>query len=111
MITPADLVDLWRADASRLRELGQDSLAKAMAHVAHELALALKAEDEYEVTIPEAAEISGLTQDWLRHLVKTGQIVGRRKGSRYLVRASSLPPRRAAKGGIVDELAARRETS
>ncbi len=108
---PASLVDVWRKDASRLRELGQDGPAKLMAHVAHELELALKAEAEYEVTIPEASEISGLTPDWLRHLVKTGQIVGRRNGGRYLVRASSLPPRRTRKASVVDELAARRETS
>ncbi len=43
---PETLVDLWREDAIRLRELGQDGLAKLMAHVAHELALALKAEAE-----------------------------------------------------------------
>ena len=106
---PASLVDVWRKDASRLRELGQDGPAKLMAHVAHELELALKAEAEYEVTIPEASDICGLTQEWLRNLVKTGRIPGRRNGGRYLVRVSSLPPRRAPKAAsVVDELAARR---
>ena len=105
---PASLVDLWRKDAIRLRELGQDGPAKLMGHVAHELALALKAEDEREVPIPEGSEISGLTQEWLRHLVKTGRIPGRRVNGRYLVRVSGLPPSRAPKASVVDELAARR---
>ncbi len=108
MNSPANLVDAWRKEAVRLRELGQDGLAKAMAHVAQQLALSLKAEAEAEVTIPEASEICGLSQEWLRHLVKTDQLPGRRHGSRYLVRVSSLPPRRAPKASVVDELAARR---
>ena len=108
---PASLVDAWRKDATRLVELGLDGPAKLLARVAHELELALKAEAEREVTIPEASDICGLTRDWLRHKVKTGQLPGRRHGSRYLVRVSSLPPRRAPKASVVDELAARRETS
>ncbi len=108
---PASLVDLWRRDAVRLAELGLDGPAKLMAHVAQQLALSLKAEAEHEVTIPEASEICGLTKDWLRHKVKTGEMAGRLKGGRYLVRVSSLPPRRAPKASVVDELAARRETS
>ncbi len=108
MNSPASLVDLWRRDAIRLRELGQDGLAKAMAHVAQELALALKAEAEAEVTIPQASEISGYTQDWLRRMVKTGRIPGRLDGSRYLIRVSSLPRRAPKAATVLDELAARR---
>ncbi len=104
---PAALVTLWRQDAIRLGELGQDGPAKLLKHVARELELTLKAEAEQEVTIPEAAEISGYTQDWLRRMVKAGRIAGRRNGSRYLIRVSSLP-HRAPKLGVVDELAARR---
>ena len=89
--------------------MGQDGPAKLLARVANELELALKAEAEREVTIPEASEICGLTKDWLRHKVKTGEMAGRLKGGRYLVRVSSLPPRRAPKAAsVVDELAARR---
>ncbi len=108
---PETLVDRWRRDAVRLVELGQDGLARLMAHVAHELELALKAEDEAEVTIPEAARISGYTQDSLRRMVKAGRIAGRRNGSRYLIRVSTLPHRAPKAASVVDELAARRETS
>ncbi len=110
MSEPESLVDVWRANASRFSQLGQDGPAKLLARVANELELALKSEREAEVTIPQASEISGYTQDWLRRMVKRGRIPGRLDGSRYLIRVSSLP-RRAPKASVVDELAARRETS
>ncbi len=86
-------------------------VAKAKQDDAEELEQVLHDEAEREVTISEGSEICGLSQDWLRHLVKTGQIVGRRNGSRYLIRVSNLPHRAPKAASVVDELAARRETS
>ncbi len=107
----ASLVGAWRRDSSRFHELGQDNLAKLMAHMAHELELALKAQDEREVTISQASEISGYTQDWLRRMVKNGRIAGRRDGNRYFVQVSSLPRRIPKTRSVVDELAAIRRTN
>ncbi len=107
MSSMTGLVAKWRGQAELLRRYAPE-VAKAKQDDAEELEQALHDEAEREVTIPEASEISGYTQDWLRRMVKTGRIPGRLDGGRYLIRVSSLPHRAPKAASVVDELAARR---
>lgn len=108
MITPADLVNLWRNDSRRLNKLGQKDTAALITQLAFELEVALDAEARREVTIAEAAELSGYKQDTLRRMIADGQLPARKDGGRYLV-AANLLPRKAPSGSVVNQLAALRQ--
>ncbi len=104
----AGLVAKWRGQAELLRRYAPE-VAKAKQDDAEELEQALHDEAEREVTIAQASEISELTEDWLRRLIKDDRLPARRDGGRYWVRVSDLPRKTQKAASAVDELAALRQ--
>lgn len=103
------LVAEWRAEAERIRRRYQhDGLAGLCEAHADELEAALKAAAGREVTLAEAAEMSGYSRSHLRRLMDQGEIpnVGRPGAPRLRVSDLPMKPRRA--GGLGAENAVRR---
>ena len=77
MVEPTELRNLaerWRSEAERLRRFEAHGQAAACEQLANELEAALVAFDREPVTIREASEHSGYSEDHLRRLVRRGQI-------------------------------------
>lgn len=64
----------WRDDAERLRRYGCDRLAETCERHADELEDAFEAYRHEELTVSEAAEETGYSEDWLRQMVREGKI-------------------------------------
>lgn len=64
----------WREDAERLRRYGCDRLADACERHADQLEDAFAEYWREELTVAEAAEETGYSEDWLREMVREGRI-------------------------------------
>ena len=106
-----DLAQRWRTDADVLRRRGAPTQADVLESCTAELVEELRSWGNKELTIFEAAEESGYSEDHLRDLVRSGRLPDNRApGSegRILVRRSDLPrklPARSPTDDTVHELA------
>jgi hypothetical protein len=93
------LASKWRTEAKRLRQFEAHGQAAACEQLANELEAALAAWDLSPLTITEASEHSGYSEDHLRRLVRQGQVpnAGRRNSPRILHR--DLPRKPCNKDG------------
>ena len=94
------LASKWRAEAKRLRQFEAHGQAAACEQLADELEATLASWDVTPLTVREASEQSGYSEDHLRRLVRQGQIpnAGGRNSPRILRR--DLPQKPRAKDGF-----------
>lgn len=86
------LADSWREEADRLRErYGADRLARLSEVHARELEKLLNLGLDEELTLAEAAEVSGYSKSHLRHLVSDGEIPNAGRKGRPRIRRADLP--------------------
>lgn len=100
------LIAEWRAEADRIRRRYQhDGLAGLCEAHADELEAALKVVSSREVTLSEAAEISGYSRSHLRRLMDQGDLpnVGRPGAPR--LRVADLPLKAGRAGAVGAESA------
>ena len=97
------LADSWRTEAERLRQLEAAGQAAAFEQLANELEATLATWESSSLTIQEASESSGYSEDHLRRLVRRGHIpnAGRKNSPRIFRR--DLPVKRHAKDGSGDQ--------
>ena len=100
------LADSWRTEAARLRQLEADGQAAAFEQLANELEATLATWEHSTLTIREASEHSGYTEDHLRRLVRRGHIpnAGRRNSPRISLRDLPAKPRARDGSGAQDLL-------
>ena len=97
------LADSWRTEAERLRQLEAAGQAAAFEQLANELEATLATWESSSLTIQEASESSGYSEDHLRRLVRRGHIpnAGRKNSPRIFRR--DLPVKRLPKDGSGDQ--------
>jgi excisionase family DNA binding protein len=91
----------WRSEAQHLRELGADEQAVALEWAASRLEEEVARSESELLTVAEAAEASGYTEDHLRRLAREGRLpVQRNEGrrSRMKIRRGDLPVKVAKDG-------------
>lgn len=99
------LADAWREEAERLRErYGADRLAHLSEVHARELERLVNAGLDEELTLTEAADLSGYSKSHLRHLVSEGEIPNAGRKGRPRIRRADLP-RKDRRAGHRDESA------
>ena len=89
------LASKWRTEAKRLRQFEAHGQAAACEQLADELEATLASWDVTPLTVREASEQSGYSEDHLRRLVRQGQIpnAGGRNSPRILRRDIPKKPR------------------
>jgi len=99
----SNLAEKWRSEAERLRRFEAHGQAAACEQLANELEAALVALDREPLTIREASEHSGYSEDHLRRLVRRGHIpnAGRQNSPRIFRR--DLPIKPHSRDGSGDE--------
>jgi hypothetical protein len=87
------LIEQWRAEAALFRRRGQEDLANLTLSFVEDLEAALKEDDDQLLTLGEAAQVSGYSEDHLGRLVRDGKLVnvGRKHAPR--IRRGDLPRR------------------
>ena len=93
------LAENWRTEAGRLRQLEAVGQAAAFEQLANELEATLGTWEASSLTIREASDCSGYSEDHLRRLVRRGHIpnAGRKNSPRISRR--DLPVKPNAKDG------------
>jgi hypothetical protein len=88
------LADSWRAEAGRLRQLEAIGQAAAFEQLANELETTVATWEDSSLTIREASESSGYSEDHLRRLVRRGHIpsAGRKNSPRISRRNLPVKP-------------------
>jgi len=94
------LTERWREEAQRLRTLEAHGQAAALEQAAKELDAAITKSESELLTIRQAAEESGFSEEHLRRLVREGALPCERNGSRgrLKVRRGDLPRKRNEDG-------------
>ena len=100
------LSDRWRLEAERLRRFEAHGQAAACEQLANELDAALAAWDLSPLTISEASELSGYTEDHLRRLVRRDCIpnAGRQNSPRILRKDLPIKPLSRDGSGAQDSI-------
>lgn len=88
------LADRWRLEAERFRQFEANGQAAACEQLANELDAALAAWELSPLTISEASELSGYTEDHLRRLVRRDHIpnAGRQNSPRIFRKDLPIKP-------------------
>lgn len=88
-----DFLDQWRFMAEHLRSLGADGQADTLAMCVRQLEGWMWSEESRLVTIAEAADIGGYSEEHLRRLVRAGSLpaVQNGPGGRIRLRARAVP--------------------
>jgi predicted DNA-binding transcriptional regulator AlpA len=90
----AKLVATWRSEAERFRTVEAKGQAATLELAAQELEQEIERWDSELLTLPEAAEASGYSEDHLRRLARDGTLPVQRNASprsRIRVRRADLP--------------------
>jgi excisionase family DNA binding protein len=91
-MTRDEFVVRWRTRSDELARLGaQVDGAKLCGEVLHDFELVCQGEDDAELTLEEAADLSGYSPDHLRRLVREKKLQAYRRGRRLFFRGGSLP--------------------
>ena len=101
-----DLIERWREEAAVCRKRGAVGQAEAVDSCADELEAHAEEWLNGEVTIAEAAALSGYSCDHLRTLVKEGTLRATRRGSRIRIQRRDLPRKPRREKSTVEALAA-----
>ena len=101
-----NLAEKWRTEAKRFRQFEAHGQAAACEQLANELEAALAAWDVSPLTVTEASEHSGYSEDHLRRLVRRGQVpnAGRRNSPRILRKDLPRKPHSRDGSGSQDPL-------
>lgn len=90
-----DLAESWRDEADQLRErYAADHLAQLCEAHARELEQLANARLDEELTITQAADISGYSKSHLRQLIRDGEIPNAGRKGRPRIRRGDLPMKR-----------------
>lgn len=84
----------WRSEAEILRRRAATGLADLLDSVAEDLDARVREWETQELSISEAAEESGYSEDHLRELVRTGRLPDTREPAsqgRIVIRRADLP--------------------
>ncbi|PYO97696.1 MAG: hypothetical protein DMD60_06080 [Gemmatimonadetes bacterium] len=82
----------WRGRSDELARLGaQVDGAKMCGEVLHDFELVCQGEDDAELTLDEAAEVSSYSPDHLRRLVRDDKLRAYKRGRRLFFRRAELP--------------------
>ncbi len=93
-----------RDEVERRRVLTpHDALVSALPEIARQLEDRARAYALQSLSVSQASEETGFTQDHLYRLIKTGQIEDVGTGSSRRIRRADLP-RKGTKGGLKDEV-------
>jgi multidrug efflux pump subunit AcrA (membrane-fusion protein) len=96
-VTTADLPESWRTRAAELRRwAAAEGAATALEAAAAELEAAVRAAEDQELTLAEAADESGLSERRLRELIAAGDVPQAGRRGRPRIRRGDLPVRRKA---------------
>ena len=79
-LVPDSLVNRWRVEAATLRRRGAPQQAEALESCAEELEAALREHELEALTLQEAAEESGYSEEHLRRMVRDGTLPAQRNG-------------------------------
>jgi hypothetical protein len=93
------LADRWRLEAEHFRQFEANGQAATCEQLATELDAALAAWDLSPLTISEASELSGYTEDHLRRLVRRGHIPNAGRQNSPRISRRDLPVKPNAKDG------------
>jgi hypothetical protein len=93
----AELPDLWRAEAERLRRYGGAQSARALRAAADDLERAFRVAEAETLSLAQAAGISGLTVDALAKRVRRGELTNAGRHGKPRLLAAELP----RKGGVL----------
>ncbi len=108
-----DLAEKWRDEGAVLRRYGQDRLADLCERHADDMEAAFESHAIQELTIAQAADESGYSEDRLRELVREGRIPDNRPpGSQgeMRIRRCDLPRKPGAQRqtlSVVEDMASR----
>lgn len=86
----ADLVAQWRARAEQLGPYAP-AAARAFEHAAAELERELQAEAGEALTLPQAADASGYSADYLGRMIRDGRIANAGRPHAPRIRRADLP--------------------
>ena len=95
----SELPEQWRRRASELDAYAPPA-ARAFREAAGELELALRAQDQAILTVPEAARISGFAQRTLRERISSGALENLGQKGSPRVRRSDLPRKARSKATL-----------
>lgn len=98
LVTPAELVARWRAQAAEY-ERDRQPAAAVLERVAGELEAALARRDDEILPLPAAAAACGYSVAHLRRLVTNRQLENVSPNGRVLVRRGDLPRKPGARPG------------
>lgn len=90
-MTGATLIATWRTEADVLRRRGQASAAELLEGCADELARVVAAGEGEQMTLSEAALLSGYSVAHLRRLIAEGDLRNVATEGRPMVRRGDLP--------------------
>ena len=99
--TLRDLAQEWKEEANRLRSLEANGQAAALEQAAKELEAAVERQESALLTIREAAEESGYSEEHLRRLARDGALPFERNGgskSKIKIRRADLPMKQRGDG-------------
>lgn len=99
----------WKGEAEFLRRNAGDVQATVIERLVAELEVELRREAEAELTLAEAAALSGYSPERLRHMVAEGKIANAGRKHAPRIRRGDLP-KKAAKGTVFDPDAMARRT-
>lgn len=85
------LTELWRADAGKLEEYGDERTANLCRHHAEQLEAAARLLSDEHLTLTAASSESGYSVDRLRHMVATAAIPNAGRKGAPRIRRGDLP--------------------
>ena len=92
----ASLADQWEADAKKLREYDQESVAKVAELHAYQLREALRTAGDEPLTLAEAAAESGYSRRRLRERIAEGSVPNAGRKGAPRIRRADLPRKAGA---------------
>ena len=90
LLSPRDLPALWRSSAENLRPYAETA-AHAFERAAEDLEHALHSEADERLTLAQAAEVSGYSQDYLGRMLRSNQVPNAGRPHAPRIRRSDLP--------------------
>jgi hypothetical protein len=90
------LVDAWRADAERRRQISAgDAAADVLTYCAEQLDAALRTQDndDEELSVADFAALHGKSVSTVRRWCQLGHITARQVGREYVIRRGEPTPR------------------
>ena len=106
VVTLADLAKRWRTEAELLEVHGADQAAATARLHAAQLEVALRDQDDQELTLAEAVQESGCSGRRLRELISEGRVPNAGRTGAPRIRRADLPRKARGTGGTDFDAAA-----